>query len=156
MASECLNSLPPVPKLPSYSMLQSNSDWPAVLGIYSALSVAGCPGIHLHPPGPVYLPHPLCSAWWGFWDSLLFHLLQEAWVRCLSQVLSHTQLTEWKLFKWLHPQPRTHSNYTQCWNWKMLAEWMNGWTGAQYIIGVRIHCLLESQLLILRKLFNLP
>lgn len=36
-----------IPNLPLHTHAQSNSDWPAVLGIFSALPVAGCPRIHL-------------------------------------------------------------------------------------------------------------
>ena len=56
MAFHCLNILPWIPNLPPYSMLQSNSDWPAVLGIFSALPVAGCPKINLDGSSWISLP----------------------------------------------------------------------------------------------------
>ena len=56
MAFHCLNILPWIPNLPPYSMLQSHSDWPAVLGIFSALPVAGCPRIHLDGSSWISLP----------------------------------------------------------------------------------------------------
>ena len=71
MAFHCLNILPWIPNLPPYSMLQSHSDWPAVLGIFSALPVAGCPRIHLDGSSWISLPSTPSSPYWsprpGIW-----------------------------------------------------------------------------------------